>query len=121
MWRSRAWKRRQDLLTGEKAQIRDQLVQIQYNKPDRANPTLPELLLWASVIRSDGWKLSMYQAPAEQRRNLYPVQMFDLNQDRLEMRNLAKSPERQERLSTLQHQLKDGLQLIGADHSWITN
>ncbi|MDQ8206376.1 sulfatase-like hydrolase/transferase [Coraliomargarita sp. SDUM461003] len=107
------------LLTGEQAQIRNEFIQIEYNKPDRQNPVLPEVVLWASVIRPDGWKLSMYQEPAEQRPDLAPIQMFQLSHDALEMDNLAANPEFSPLLESLQRQLKTGLIGIGADDSWL--
>lgn len=107
------------LLSGDKKKVRDEMVFIQYEMPDRKNPYLPELMLHASIVRSNGLKLSAYNESPEQRPELDKTQMFNLHKDGMEMTNLANNPESKKTLQGLKTQLKSKLAEIGADNSWL--
>jgi N-acetylglucosamine-6-sulfatase len=107
------------LLNGEKEQVRDELIFIQYEMPDRANPWLPELMLHASIVRPDGWKLTAYNEPPDQRPGIGLRQMFNLHRDGLEMTNCAQNPEYQSVFTELKTELTSKLDQIRADSSWL--
>ncbi|MBK1876102.1 sulfatase-like hydrolase/transferase [Pelagicoccus mobilis] len=107
------------LLTGEKEQVRDEMLFIQYEMPDRAAPWFPELMLHASLVRADGWKLTLYNEAPEQRPELASAQMFNLSRDGFEMNNKANDPESSKIFNTLRRDLKSSLEQIDADASWI--
>ncbi|WPJ98220.1 sulfatase-like hydrolase/transferase [Coraliomargarita algicola] len=107
------------LLSGEVDQVRDEMMFIQYEKPDRENPGVPEVMLWASVVRANGWKLTEYNIPPEQRPDVPLTQMYHLATDAYEMENLAGNPEYAPALKSLKTQLKQKLEAIEADSTWM--
>lgn len=107
------------LLSGKKEQIRDEMVFIQYEMPDRKNPDLPELMLHASIVRQDGVKLTAYNVPPEQRPELPLRHLYNLSRDGFEMNNLAGNPEQGELFRDMTLRLKKKLDAIGADSAWL--
>jgi len=102
------------VLSGEKAQIRDHLILMQYEQIYKLNDYLPERILWTGLVRTDGWKLAMYNEPADQRPETETELMFHLCKDSYEMNNLAAHPEHQPVFRELKNQLESGLEAIGA-------
>jgi N-acetylglucosamine-6-sulfatase len=107
------------VLTGEKQQIRDSMLYIQYEKIDRAKPRLPELMLWAGIIRNDGWKLATYNVPDPYQPDLGPDLLFNLTRDGSEMKNCAENPEYSDVLRTMKTAMRQELDANLADSSWL--
>ena len=101
------------VLSGEKEQIRDHLILMQYEQIYKLNDYLPEKVLWTGLVRADGWKLAMYNEPADQRPETDRQLMFHLSRDSYEMNNLAAHPEHQPLFRELKNQLESGLGVIG--------
>lgn len=81
------------VLAGEKPNVRDSLLMMQYEQLQTLNERVPDVMLWAGLIRADGWKLAMYNVPPEQRPETDPTLFFQLSRDEFELDNLAEHPE----------------------------
>ncbi len=83
------------LLRREKKQIRDATLIMQYDPGVKGQPDFKPELAWCSLISSSGWKLICYRVgpPEDMRPDYGKTFLFNLNDDPLEMRNLAAHPE----------------------------
>jgi arylsulfatase A-like enzyme len=81
------------VLTGTQAQVRDQLLLMEYEQLYKLNDHLPTVMQWAGLVRADGWKLARYNVPPEQRPETDMNLMFRLSNDKFEKNNLAENPE----------------------------
>lgn len=97
------------ILSGEKEQVRDELLLIQYEQLFKLNDHLPQTMLWAGLVRTDGWKLARYNVPPDQRPEIASDLMFRLSRDEFEMKNLAGNPEHGTVFSEMKAQLQSAL------------
>lgn len=107
------------LLKGEKKQVRNEMVFFQYEMLGHSDVRLPELMLWAAVVRSDGWKLAVYNEPPEQRPKTDHLLMFNLRRDGLELNNCTENPEFKHVFDSLRSRLRLKLNANQADSSWL--
>jgi len=107
------------ILSGKTKRVRDDLLLYQYEMPEKENPKLPEKLNWATYLRADGWKYTVYSEPPEFGPDLELHQLFNISEDEYEMNNCADKPENQKLTADMKAHLIAKLKAVGADTSWV--
>lgn len=110
------------LLAGAQTQLREATLVMQYEEGLEDDEShVPEHLEWVSLRAADGWKLIRYRTgpPANMRPDYGKTFLFNLNDDPLEMKNLAANPEYQAILRRMNARLVDELKQNQVEAAWL--